>query len=1029
MNMLKKNSRTFLTTLAVCFALLLVLGSSNYPVANAFVGKHKKDTLVKAFNTTTRVPTLLVKRKQEDEASSPLRIRKISLDVKVVGNIATTIMDITFYNDLDRILDGEFCFPLGEGQSVSYFAMEMPDGLREASVVEKAKGRIVYETIVRRKVDPALMEWTAGNNFRSRVYPIPAKGTKRILVGFEQELTSNNGSYLYYQPFSFKDKVDEFSIRTEVFSQEVKPELFGDERITFDFDKWKENWVAQKSMKDYVADKPLAFAIPRSKEKVPVFVERADKGNSAFYFTIEPSIVKEGRALPSKVGLLFDVSGSMNKTKMEDILQCVDAFMKKALYPSVKFVSFSNDIIEATSYKSGEQEWKKVMEKMNSIVPDGGTQLGCLDLAKYDCDEFILISDGISNFGESQIKSSAKPIHTICSSPTVDYSYLKYLSEVTGGNYINLSNVKQAEALSLLSSQRYRFISAEYDKNVLSGVFPSHPTDITGSFSMAGILEGYSSNISINFGIGNKILHTEKITVTNKPSDYSNMVPKLWAQKKIAEMDIFYEKNKDAITDVAKQYGIVTRNTSLLILDGLEDYITYKVIPKDSELKKQYLQRVDESKNNFRTEYNIHIEQVVGQFKQWAEWYDKDYAYVKPVKKESNKTSMADSVEVGGYQRSQEAVEAVSYSPPLMDPNTSTNSTITREEVQNVSGVIGGTPAQLSAVSVTSTNAFNGNADSKKSKDGVSQSGSLNADIAVGSWSPDAEYMHELKETPKANLYVKYLELKPKYMNTPSFFLDVSDYFMKQGEETLALRILSNIAELELENHQLLRVLAHRLQQLNKNTLAINVFEDVMKIREEEPQSYRDLGLAYEQNKEYQKAVDVLCKVINRKWDGRFPGVETLVAIEINHLISTCGKKLQLDSLDTRLIKPMSSDVRVVINWDTDNCDMDLWVTDPNKEKCFYSHALTASGGKMTRDFTGGYGPEVFMIKKAAEGNYKIEANYFGTSNQSLTGPTTLQAELYTNYGRANEVKKTITLRLESKKEVVSLADLLFSKK
>jgi hypothetical protein len=31
---------------------------------------------------------------------------------------------------------------------------------------------------------------------------------------------------------------------------------------------------------------------------------------------------------------------------------------------------------------------------------DGGTQLGILDLQKYSCDEFLLFSDGISNFGE-----------------------------------------------------------------------------------------------------------------------------------------------------------------------------------------------------------------------------------------------------------------------------------------------------------------------------------------------------------------------------------------------------------------------------------------------------------------------------------------------------------------------------------------------------------------------------------------------------------------------------------------------------
>ena len=59
----------------------------------------------------------------------------------------------------------------------------------------------------------------------------------------------------------------------------------------------------------------------------------------------------------------------------------------------------------------------------------------------------------------------------------------------------------------------------------------------------------------------------------------------------------------------------------------------------------------------------------------------------------------------------------------------------------------------------------------------------------------------------------------------------------------------------------------------------------------------------------------------------------------------------------------------------------------------------------------------------------EVEVNYYGNRNQSLTGPTTVQAELYTNYGLPNESKKVVTLRLVDNKEVISLADLSFAKK
>ena len=68
----------------------------------------------------------------------------------------------------------------------------------------------------------------------------------------------------------------------------------------------------------------------------------------------------------------------------------------------------------------------------------------------------------------------------------------------------------------------------------------------------------------------------------------------------------------------------------------------------------------------------------------------------------------------------------------------------------------------------------------------------------------------------------------------------------------------------------------------------------------------------------------------------------------------------------------MPLDLRVVLSWDSDNSDMDLWVTDPNGEKCYYSNNLTYQGGLISDDFTGGYGPEEFVLRDAKPGKYKV---------------------------------------------------------
>ncbi len=120
----------------------------------------------------------------------PMEMQAFDADIRVRGHLATTTIEMTFYNPNSRVLEGELVFPLGEGQTIAGYALEVSGKMRQAVVVEKQKGREVFEDVVRRGVDPGLAEITKGNVFRTRVYPLPPMGTKRVTVSFEQELGS-----------------------------------------------------------------------------------------------------------------------------------------------------------------------------------------------------------------------------------------------------------------------------------------------------------------------------------------------------------------------------------------------------------------------------------------------------------------------------------------------------------------------------------------------------------------------------------------------------------------------------------------------------------------------------------------------------------------------------------------------------------------------------------------------------------------------------------------------------------------------
>jgi len=307
-----------------------------------------------------------------------------------------------------------------------------------------------------------------------------------------------------------------------------------------------------------------------------------------------------------------------------------------------------------------------------------------------------------------------------------------------------------------------------------------------------------------------------------------------------------------------------------------------------------------------------------------------------------------------------------------------------------------------------------------------SADGGGDGSVQVQYWNPDVPYLSELKSVRSEQMYDAYLKMKPKYAQSPSFYLDVAEYFHREKQTDAAIRILSNLAELKLEDAEVARSCANKLVEFKSYDLAASVYERVTKMRGEEPQSYRDLALVYIELGELQKAADLLYKVGFSKWDGRFMNIQQIAINELNALIELNPGKIDTSAYDKRLLGNCPVDIRIILTWNTDDCDMDLWVTDPNGEKCYYAHRQTAIGGRISDDIRRGYGPEEFCLKKAIKGEYLIQANYYGTNSQKRLQPVVVQATIYTNFGRPNQEKQVLTLQLGNAKDVYTVGTIKF---
>ena len=132
-----------------------------------------------------------------DGREVPLSVGYHKVTVDIRDQIARTTVEESFVNATKNTLEGVFYFPLPAGASISSFAMWIGDEMVEADIVEKQRARAIYEDILRKRKDPGLLEWSGGNLFKARVFPIWGHSEKRIRIQYTQVLPLEGATVRY----------------------------------------------------------------------------------------------------------------------------------------------------------------------------------------------------------------------------------------------------------------------------------------------------------------------------------------------------------------------------------------------------------------------------------------------------------------------------------------------------------------------------------------------------------------------------------------------------------------------------------------------------------------------------------------------------------------------------------------------------------------------------------------------------------------------------------------------------------------
>ena len=150
-----------------------------------------------------------------EEHRPNLTVLEETVEVVIHDEHATTRVVQVLRNHTGRTLEGTYVFPLPQGGAVSDFAT-WDNGVRIPGVIlEREEARRIYNSIVRRRVDPGLVEEQEGNLFSVDVFPIPPHGTKRLELEFTQLLDVDSGGVRYLYPLANagrQDAIDTFRL-------------------------------------------------------------------------------------------------------------------------------------------------------------------------------------------------------------------------------------------------------------------------------------------------------------------------------------------------------------------------------------------------------------------------------------------------------------------------------------------------------------------------------------------------------------------------------------------------------------------------------------------------------------------------------------------------------------------------------------------------------------------------------------------------------------------------------------------------
>jgi Ca-activated chloride channel family protein len=533
-----------------------------------------------------------------------LTIKYHRVTVTIEDQVAITHVDQVFVNEGRHEVEGTYIFPLPEEAAISEFAMWVDGEKLDGQVLERDEARRIYEDIVRRRRDPALLEYVGRDAFQASIYPIPPGGERRIELEYSQVLAMDNGLVEYVYPLNTEKfsprPLEEVTVNVTIRSREPLKAIYSPSHDVDIVRRGDHNAIVGYEEYDVKPDRDFVLYYTVSPEDVGVNLlsYKPDRQSEGFFMLLAaPKVEIDTRQVIAKdVILVLDVSGSMRGEKMEQAKEALD-FVLDNLHEADRFniVAFSTstrhyarDLVPAA--ERGEAAAFVARLDANGSTDINRALLEALDMADQERPTILIfLTDGLPTTGEVDVDriidnvGDAAPANARIFPFGVGYDVNTFLLDTIAQNHRGASGyVRPEEAIDEKVSAFYAKVSTplladleiDFGRIDVTDIYPYPLPDLFAGTQLVAVgryRQGGDTTITLRGEVNDRPQTFRYDDVRFQREGGEEFIARLWATRKIGyllqQIRLHGEEKEliDEIVELSIRYGIITPYTSFLV--------------------------------------------------------------------------------------------------------------------------------------------------------------------------------------------------------------------------------------------------------------------------------------------------------------------------------------------------------------------------------------------------------------------------------------------------------------------------------